>query len=86
MTTKHHRNFVTVRSESTPYGDVEMRTATFGKGRAKITYYRFFRDDVYIGYASNKADADVNWNRALFGATRSADGHWTWPDVQVIED
>lgn len=50
---------------------VEMRYAEFGKGRAKIHCWEFFRSGIQVGYASTPGDAEVNWRRVRSGMVRN---------------
>lgn len=56
---------------------VEMRFAEFGKGRAKVSSWRFYRNGKQIGYASTPADAEENWLRVRNGMVRDdSSGNW----------
>ncbi len=56
---------------------VEMHYATFGKGRGTMHSWKFFRDGVYLGYASTPDDATENWARVQAGMVRNSEmGRW----------
>jgi len=65
-------NWKTLKTQTLDDGaTVEMRYAEFGKGRAKVRSWKFFRDGQDVGYAVNAADAEENWQRVCAGLVRN---------------
>lgn len=61
-----------VRSEKDDKGNtIELRYASFGKGKARVEYWRIYRNNEYAGYGSIESDAHVNFERVLAGATHN---------------
>jgi hypothetical protein len=75
----HYDDWTTEKDGTDVNGEhVTMLTATFGKGRTKVTYRRFFRNGSYVGYAATESDAEENWEHVKAGATWS-NGEWLYP-------